>query len=38
MKIDFMYLNEKEMIDAGVLDAKSCVEAMRDVMSLFGKR
>jgi ornithine cyclodeaminase len=25
------------MIDAGVLDAGGCVEAMRDVMSLFGK-
>lgn len=38
MKLDFIYLNEKEMIEAGVLDAKGCVEAMRDVMSLFGKK
>lgn len=38
MKIDFLYLNEKEMIEAGVLDAKGCVEAMRDMMSLFGKK
>ncbi len=37
MAIDFLYLNEKDMIRAGVLDAKRCVEAMRDVMSLFGK-
>ena len=37
MAIDFLYLSEKDMIEAGVLDAKGCVEAMRDVMSLFGK-
>ena len=37
MAIDFLYMSEKDMIDAGVLDAKGCVETMRDVMSLFGK-
>ena len=37
MAIDFLYLSEKDMIEAGVLDAKGCVETMRDVMSLFGK-
>ncbi|MDD3367584.1 MAG: tyramine oxidase subunit B [Lachnospiraceae bacterium] len=37
MKIDFLYLNEEDMIDAGVLDAAGCVEAMRETMSLFGK-
>ena len=37
MAIDFLYLSEKDMIEACVLDAKGCVEAMRDVMSLFGK-
>ena len=37
MAIDFLYLSEKDMIDAGVLDAKECVAAMKDVMSLFGK-
>ncbi len=37
MAIDFLYLSEKDMIDAGVLDAKRCVETMRDVMSLFGR-
>ena len=37
MAIDFLYLSEEDMIKAGVLDAKGCVEAMRDVMSLFGK-
>jgi len=37
MAIDFLYMSEKDMIDAGVLDAKRCVETMRDVMSLFGK-
>ncbi len=38
MGIDFLYLSEKDMIEAGVLDAASCVETMRDVMSLFGKK
>lgn len=38
MKIDFLYLSEKDMIDAGVLDAKGCVEAMRETLSLFGKK
>ena len=37
MAIDFLYLSEKDMIEAGVLNARSCVETMRDVMSLFGK-
>ena len=38
MKIDFLYLNEKDMIEAGVLDAKGCIETMRDTLSLFGKK
>lgn len=38
MKIDFLYLNEEEMIKAGVLDAKGCIETMRDTLSLFGKK
>lgn len=38
MKIDFLYLNEKDMIEAGVMDAARCVEAMRETMSLFGKK
>ncbi len=37
-RIDFLYLNEKEMIEAGVLDAARCIETMRDTMSLFGKK
>ena len=37
MSVDFLYLSEKDMIDAGVLDADRCVECMREVMSLFGK-
>ena len=32
-KIDFLYLNEKDMIEAGVLDAAKCIETMRDTMS-----
>lgn len=38
MAIDFLYLSEKDMIEAGVLDAAACVECMDDVMSLFGKK
>lgn len=37
MKIDFLYLNEPDMIRAGVLDAERCIEAMRQTLSLFGK-
>ena len=37
-RIDFLYLNEQEMIEAGVLDAVRCIETMRDTMSLFGKK
>ena len=38
MKIDFRYLNEEDMIKSGVLDAKRCIETMRDTLSLFGKK
>lgn len=37
-KIDFLYLSESDMMEAGVLDAKGCVEAMRETISLFGKQ
>ena len=38
MKIDFLYLNEEDMIKSGVLDAKRCIETIRDTLSLFGKK
>lgn len=38
MKLDFLYLNEQDMIQAGVLDAKKCIDTMRDTMSLFGQK
>ncbi len=38
MKVDFLYLNEEDMIKAGVLDTKRCIETMRETMSLFGKK
>ena len=31
--IDFVYLNEEDMIRAGVLDAAKCIETMRDTMA-----
>lgn len=37
-EIDFLYLSERDMLAAGVLDALGCVEAMRETMSLFGKK
>lgn len=36
-RIDFLYLNEKDMIEAGVLDAGRCVDVMEEVISLMGK-
>lgn len=37
MKIDFLYLNEPDMIQAGVLDSARCIETMRETLSLFGR-
>lgn len=36
-EIRFLYLNEKDMIKAGVLDAGRCVDTMEDVMSLLSQ-
>ncbi|MDD6194064.1 MAG: tyramine oxidase subunit B [Lachnospiraceae bacterium] len=36
-RIDFLYLNEQDMIKAGVLDAGHCVDTMEEVLSLLGK-
>lgn len=33
-KIDFLYLNEKDMIAAGVKDMKGCIEAMEEMFKL----
>lgn len=38
MKIDFIYLNEEDMIKAGVMDPAGCIKTMEDTMSLFGKK
>ncbi|MDO5783891.1 MAG: tyramine oxidase subunit B [Eubacteriales bacterium] len=38
MKLDFLYLNEQDMLRAGVMDAKKCIDTMRDTMALFGKK
>ncbi|MBZ6526601.1 ornithine cyclodeaminase [Aerococcaceae bacterium DSM 111021] len=35
-QIDFLYLNEQDMIDAGVLDMQSCVNVMEDVFQILG--
>ncbi len=36
-RIDFLYLSEPDMIAAGVLDAKRCVEVCEETFSLLGK-
>ena len=37
-KIDFLYLNEEDMIKAGVMDAAACINTMRDTLALFGQK
>lgn len=36
-RIDILYLSEQDMLDAGVLDAKRCVETMEETMRLLSK-
>ncbi len=36
-RIDFLYLSEPDMIAAGVLDAKRCVEVCEETFGLLGK-
>ncbi|MEX3815327.1 tyramine oxidase subunit B [Paraburkholderia sp. BR13439] len=36
-KIDFLYLSEPDMIEAGVLDAARCVSVCEETFSLLGK-
>ena len=33
-KVDFLYLNEEDMIEAGVKDMQGCVDAMEDMFRL----
>lgn len=36
-KVDFLYLNEKDMIAAGVSDMKSCMDTMEEMFMLLNK-
>ena len=36
-KIDFLYLNEQDMIKAGVMDMPGCIKAMEDMFGLLYK-
>lgn len=36
-KIEFLYLNEEDMINAGVMDMHKCVEVMEEVFNLVGQ-
>lgn len=31
-KLDFIYLNEQDMIQAGVKDMKRCIDTMEDLL------
>ena len=35
-KVDFLYLSEQDMIDAGVKDMKGCVDAIEEMFRLMG--
>lgn len=37
MSLDFLYLNEADMIRAGVLDMKKCVQSIDDLFHLMGE-
>lgn len=37
-KVELLFLNEEDMIKAGVLDAKKCVDTMADVMTLLSSK
>ena len=37
-EMNFLYLNETDMIKAGVLDMKGCIEAMDDMFMLLHKK
>ena len=36
-KVDFLYLSEPDMIQAGVKNMAGCIDAMEDVFSLMSK-
>lgn len=36
-RVDFIYLSEKDMIEAGVLDMEACIDEMEEVYRLLGK-
>ncbi len=38
MSLKFLYLNEADMIKAGVLDMKRCVQSMDDMFKVMGKK
>ena len=36
-RVDFIYLNEQEMIEAGVKDMKKCIDSIEDMFVLLHK-
>ena len=36
-EVDFLYLNEQEMIKAGVKNMPKCIDTMEDVLKCFTK-
>ena len=37
-KLRMLYLDEEDMIEAGVMDAAECVDVMEETMGTFGRR
>ena len=37
MSLKFLYLNEPDMVQAGVLDMKKCVQAVDDMFQVMGQ-
>ena len=36
-RVDFLYLNEEEMVKLGVTDMKGCVESMEEMFRLLSR-
>lgn len=36
-KVELLYLQEEELIEAGILDMKECVNTMEEMFHLMGK-
>lgn len=37
-KVEFLFLSEEDLVEAGVLDAKKCVDTIEEVFHLLGQK